>query len=75
MTTERDRQPWRLHIDWTRCEGRGLCIELLAGTLARDDWGFPRARDHGDPAIGRYQLAAARDAVALCPRLALTLRK
>jgi len=28
-----------LHIDWTSCDGRGLCVELLPGVLDRDDWG------------------------------------
>ena len=23
----------RLHIDWTRCEGRGSCVELLPEVL------------------------------------------
>ena len=27
----RHRTPIRLHIDWTRCDGRGLCAELLPG--------------------------------------------
>ncbi|WP_330182840.1 ferredoxin [Nocardia sp. NBC_01503] len=63
-----------LHIDWTRCDGRGLCNELLPEILDRDDWGYPLARDHsGDPTITRRHLTAARDAVALCPRSALGL--
>jgi ferredoxin len=47
----------RLHVDWTRCDGRGLCVELLPDVLRRDPWGYPLARD----AVGR------------CPRLALSL--
>nr|BFF16389.1 hypothetical protein GCM10025699_76920 [Microbacterium flavescens] len=34
-----------LHIDWTRCDGRGLCTELLAEVLVRDEWGYPWRRD------------------------------
>ncbi|WP_394770951.1 ferredoxin [Lacisediminihabitans sp.] len=66
-----------LHIDWTLCDGRGLCTELLPERLARDEWGYPLARDGsgGDVPLATSQLEAARDAVALCPRLALTLRK
>lgn len=30
-----------LHIDWTKCDGRGLCTELLPTVLGRDDWGYP----------------------------------
>lgn len=66
--------PTRLHIDWTRCDGRGLCSELLPGLLARDDWGYPLTRDHRDPLPHPDDLPAAREAVALCPRSALTLR-
>ncbi|MCW2856865.1 MAG: ferredoxin [Marmoricola sp.] len=64
----------RLLIDWTRCEARGLCIELVPEVLTADDWGYPLSR-HGDvtlpipaPAI-RY----AEEAVRECPRLALRL--
>ncbi|MEF2975818.1 ferredoxin [Subtercola sp. YIM 133946] len=68
----------RLHIDWTRCDGRGLCTELLAGRLARDEWGYPLARqaapgDRSDVALSPGELDAARDAVSLCPRQALKL--
>jgi hypothetical protein len=35
----------RLHIDWTACDGRGLCTELLEEMLVDDDWGFPVSRD------------------------------
>jgi ferredoxin len=69
-----------LHIDWTRCDGRGLCTELLAGVLDRDDWGYPVARgragrDRTDVPLAEGDLEAARDAVALCPVLALTLQQ
>ncbi|MFJ6416053.1 ferredoxin [Paeniglutamicibacter sp. NPDC091659] len=30
-----------LHIDWTRCDGRGLCVEVLPEVFDRDDWGYP----------------------------------
>lgn len=66
----------RLHIDWTRCDGRGLCVELLPELLDRDQWGFPEARstrDRSDLPIPVELEQAARDAVALCPLLALRL--
>lgn len=64
----------RLHIDWTRCDGRGLCIELLPGVLRRDPWGFPLARDGSrEPEIAATALRDAHAAVDRCPRLALTL--
>ena len=67
-----------LHIDWTRCDGRGLCAELLPTVLGRDDWGYPLAQqaDDGDPTnvpISAGDVEAARDAVYLCPKLALSL--
>ncbi len=45
MKTSPKKTSSRLHIDWTRCDGRGLCTELLPGVLSRDDWGYPLARD------------------------------
>ncbi|MDX1872503.1 ferredoxin [Mycolicibacterium sp. 120266] len=66
--------PTRLHIDWTRCQGRGLCSELLPRILDRDDWGYPLSRDRTrEPAVPRPALPDARRAVARCPRLALSL--
>jgi ferredoxin len=41
-----------LHIDWTACDGRGLCTELLPDLLQRDDWGYPLARGAGVTAPG-----------------------
>jgi ferredoxin len=64
----------RLHIDWTRCDGRGLCTELLPSLLDRDDWGYPLARDRTrEPVVPKRALPNARRAVARCPRLALSL--
>jgi ferredoxin len=63
----------RLHIDWTRCDGRGLCTELLPELLTRDDWGYPLTKRPGDPIIDNQRIWAASYAAALCPRLALSL--
>ena len=64
----------RLHVDWTRCDGRGLCTELLPGVLRRDDWGYPMARDGSrETTVPTGDLAEARIAVDRCPRLALSL--
>jgi ferredoxin len=61
----------RLHIDWTLCDGRGLCAELLPEVLVEDDWGFPLSRDgSAAPAVPEK---AARRAVDRCPALALRL--
>ena len=65
-----------LHIDWTACDGRGLCTELLPELLQRDDWGYPLAAGTGsEVAIPEPLRSAAADAVALCPRLALGLSR
>jgi ferredoxin len=64
----------RLHIDWTRCDGRGLCTELLPELLTRDDWGYPLARDGArEPEIPPKADKYAKAAVKRCPRLALRL--
>ena len=64
----------RLHIDWTACDGRGLCAELLPELLAEDDWGYPVPRDGTtEPAIPGRLEGPARHAVDRCPALALRL--
>ena len=64
----------RLHIDWTRCDGRGLCTELLPDLLDRDDWGYPLSRNRvREPEIPAEHLKYAKAAVKRCPRLALKL--
>jgi ferredoxin len=63
----------RLIIDWTACDGRGLCTELLPELLTSDDWGYPLARK-GDAVDERLE-PYARMAVAQCPRAALRLER
>lgn len=64
----------RLHIDWTRCDGRGLCTELLPDLLTRDDWGYPLSyRGSRDPEVPTESLKFAKAAVKRCPRMALSL--
>jgi ferredoxin len=62
----------RLAVDWTRCDGRGLCAELLPERIQRDEWGFPVLADPADRA-DRGDAKALRRAVAVCPTLALHL--
>ena len=64
----------RLHIDWTRCAGRGLCSELLPELLESDEWGYPRPSGPGPVVVPRALARHARRAVRDCPRLALRLR-
>ncbi len=68
----------RLRIDWTACDGRGLCAELLPEVLDTDPWGYPVARDRsrrrGDGVeVPVRLLPHAEKAVQVCPRLALRL--
>ena len=65
----------RLHVDWTRCQARGLCLELVPELLAADDWGYPLSRtDDAAPVVPPRLAEHAERAVAECPRLALRLR-
>ncbi|KAA0924515.1 MULTISPECIES: ferredoxin [unclassified Rhodococcus (in: high G+C Gram-positive bacteria)] len=74
MTAE-GRRGTALHIDWTRCDGRGVCTELLPDTLIRDEWGYPLARHGGSTVVLEGSDARrAADAVRLCPRMALRIR-
>jgi ferredoxin len=60
----------RLRVDPIACDGRGLCAEVLPELITLDDWGFPIIRDEEVP---RGLMAAAGEAVRLCPLLALRL--
>jgi ferredoxin len=60
----------RIVVDWTACDGRGLCAELLPELVSRDEWGFPLIPDPAVPASLRDH---AERAIAACPRLALRL--
>lgn len=60
----------KLEIDWTRCDGHGLCGTLLPDEILLDEWGFPVLRGRE---ITRGELTNARRAVLACPALALRL--
>ena len=61
-----------LRLDRIRCDGRGLCAELLPELIDLDDWGYPIVNERG--LVPTTLLRGARRAVASCPRLALTLQ-
>jgi ferredoxin len=64
----------RLHVDWTRCDGHGLCAELLPELLDHDEWGFPLSRSGDrDPTIPARLVPHAEHAVRSCPLLALKI--
>ena len=59
----------KLAIDWTRCDGHGLCAALLPDRITRDEWGYPVLHHtDADP-----EDRSVRRAVAVCPALALRL--
>jgi ferredoxin len=66
----------RLHVDWTRCDGHGSCVELLPELLVADEWGYPLSRTGDpDPTVPRSLDDLARRAVKACPLQALSLRQ
>lgn len=64
-----------LTVDWTRCEARGVCLDLLPGLLRPDDWGYPIGRHPGRLLVKAAALPEANDAVRECPRMALRLEQ
>jgi ferredoxin len=60
----------KLEVDWTRCDGHGLCAELLPQRIARDEWGFPLIH-HSE--LTTEDVRSARRVVGVCPSLALRL--
>jgi ferredoxin len=64
-----DQRP-RLEIDWTRCDGHGLCAALFPEGVQLDDWGFPILAEGG---LDADLVEHARRAVFACPALALRL--
>jgi len=62
----------RMAIDRIKCDGHGLCAELLPELIRLDDWGYPIIAPHPIP----ERLAPiAQRAVGTCPVLALALRR
>ena len=62
----------RMQVDWTRCDGHGLCAALLPDRIARDEWGFPVL---SRPVVHAPDEPDVKRAVAACPALALYLEK
>lgn len=65
----------RLFVDWTACDGRGLCVELLPEVLERDPWGYPIPHKPGPIEVPDHLVPHAQKAAGLCPLLALRLRQ
>jgi ferredoxin len=61
----------RLRVDPIACDGRRICAEILPELITLDDWGFPIVSDDDVPGS---LLGEAREAVRICPKLALRLQ-
>jgi ferredoxin len=61
-----------IEIDRIRCDGFGMCAELLPELIELDDWGYPivAAGDVPDDLLRHARMAAEA-----CPVLAITLRR
>ncbi|HCB06663.1 MAG TPA: ferredoxin [Nocardioides sp.] len=62
----------KIEVDWTRCDGHGLCARLLPELIVADELGFPVFAERG---LTGDLLLHARRAVAVCPALALRLER
>jgi NADH:ubiquinone oxidoreductase subunit F (NADH-binding)/ferredoxin len=60
----------RLVVDWTRCEGHGLCAHLIPELIHLDAQGYPVILDIPVPS---WLEKDAQQAVHMCPTLALRL--
>jgi len=60
----------RLAVDWSRCDGHGVCALVVPDLLRLDNDGFPVISDTPVP---EWLEEDARQAVAMCPALALRL--
>lgn len=63
---------YELTVDRIRCDGRGLCAELLPERIKLDDWGYPIVTAGPIP---EHLMPLAERAVEDCPVLALALRR
>lgn len=61
----------KIAVDWTLCDGHGLCARLLHEKITLDEWGFPII---DDPEVEPYLVNAARKAAMACPALALRVQ-
>jgi ferredoxin len=62
----------QLAVDRIKCDGHGLCAELLPELIRLDDWGYPIIAPGSIP---DNLLPHAKRATEQCPVLALALRR
>ncbi len=65
------KDPVTLGIDRIKCDGHGVCADLVPELIELDDWGYPIIRAGPIPAA---VVPHARRAVSGCPTLALRLQ-
>jgi len=61
-----------IDIDWTRCDGHGLCSRLLPEKITLDEWGYPIIDGRELPPD---LVRSARAAALTCPVLALRITR
>ncbi|MBC8092026.1 MAG: ferredoxin [Pseudonocardia sp.] len=61
---------YRLVVDPVRCVGHGVCAETIPQWLTLDEWGYPIVPPRP---VRPSLLPLAREAVVICPALALHL--
>jgi ferredoxin len=60
----------KLRVDWIRCDGYGLCGDLLPELIDLDEWRYPILQPGP---VDRGLLHEAQRAVDCCPMKALIL--
>ena len=61
-----------LRVNPILCDAHGHCAELLPELIELDEWGYPIvSEDPIPPGLEKH----ARQAVAMCPRLALAIER
>ena len=63
---------YALSVDRIKCDGHGLCAELLPEIIGLDDWGYPILKSGPVP---EHLLPLAQRVVEDCPVLAIALRR
>lgn len=66
------RTETHLAVDRIKCDGHGLCAELLPELVRLDDWGYPIVAPGPVP---QHLAAHGQRAVEACPVLAIALRR
>ena len=61
---------WTLRVDPIACDGRAVCAEVVPELISLDDWGFPLIQAG---AVPDHLHDEAREAIRICPKLALRL--